>query len=156
MESNSEANKAGLDAIKTQLAQLQDTNTALKLQVSTLQDTVQRQQETLDRMQADRVKERQALIDEVSALVADKTPAHRAHHPDAGTIDNQVDPTTDTKTLPPADGDTTPHHKKAPPDSLAPPPDPTRAPVSKPDGADDAASTEVHHRTRVISMWSSP
>ncbi len=81
IEANSEATKVALDSFKTQLSQIQDENTALKAQVSTLQDTVTRQQDALDQMKAERVKERQALIDEVAALVASK-PTHHAHAED--------------------------------------------------------------------------
>jgi regulator of replication initiation timing len=94
IESNSETTKASLDALKTQLTQLESDNAALKAQVSTLQDTVGHQQDALDQVKADRARDRQAIIDEVSALVATKsahharadeaaeTPAPRHHHDD--------------------------------------------------------------------------
>jgi regulator of replication initiation timing len=137
MESNSEANKAALDGIKTQLAKLQDDNTALKSQVSTLQDTVQKQQDSLDRMQANRAKERQALIDEISALVAEKTGSHRVHHTEAETAPAETHDTADDSAPSPP-----PKRKKV--DSLAPPPDTATSGPTNPAesaGADDSAST---------------
>ena len=129
MESNSEANKATLDGIKTQLAKLQDDNTALKLQVSTLQDTVQHQQDALDKMQADRARERQALIDEVSALVAAKAPAHKSRHTDDETAPAPANDETDDAAPP--------HRKKEKAESLAPPPDATAsAPANPAENAD--------------------
>lgn len=134
IETNSEATKVALDSFKTQLAQMQDENTALKAQVSTLQDTVTRQQDALDQMKADRMKERQALIDEVAALVASK-PAHHAHAEDAG------------DTPPPK-----PHHddmtETTAPDSappLAPPAEPDQSgPVHLPPAPDSTtASTDA-------------
>jgi hypothetical protein len=135
MESNSESNKETLATIQAQLAKLQDANTALKQQVSTLQDTAQQQQNALDRMRADQAKARQALIDEVAALVAEKSAAHRSRH-------------VDDETAPPAHDDTAPPppHKTEPPDSLAPPPDAEENGSSSP--AHDAAaesSPETHH-----------
>jgi regulator of replication initiation timing len=127
MESNSEANKAALDDIKAQLAKLQDDNTALKLQVSTLQDTVQKQQDALDHMQAEHARERQALIDEVSALIAGKPAAHRLHHVESEPAPPSAD---DGAEIAPA-----PAKKKEPAESLAPPPD-----AAPPD--DSSASTE--------------
>jgi LysM repeat protein len=136
MESNSEANKAAMDDLKTQLTKLQDDNTALKLQVSTLQDTVQKQQDALDHMQAEHAKERQALIDEVSALVAGKPSAHRVHHPESDST-----PAPDSDDIAPA-----PVKKKEPAESLAPPPDTATSGPTNPAesaGADDSSpSTE--------------
>jgi len=149
MESNSEANKATLDSIHTQLAKLEDTNTALKLQVSTLQDTVQQQQDALDRMQADRLKERQALIDEVSALVAEKSSTHHAHHvedeaPTASASD-------ETDATPP------PHPKKEHTESLTPPPDADASgPVTSPPAASADDSSSAHDDTPAPAPTETP
>jgi len=129
MESNSEATKAAMDGIKTQLAKLESDNSALKLQVSTLQDAVQKQQDALDKMQADHAKERQALIDEISALVASKTAVHKPKHVDAEPA--AASSSDDTETPPPA-----PKKKKAEP--LAPPADATASGPTTP-VADDTA-----------------
>ena len=139
MESNSEANKATLDSIQTQLTKLQDTNTALKLQVSTLQDTVQQQQETIDHMQADRLKDRQAMIDEVAALVAGKSSEHHAHHveEDAAPAPEHHDADEATDTAPP------PHKEHTEP--LAPPPDNDSSPSATTESSAPAAPTETHH-----------
>jgi LysM repeat protein len=138
MESNSEANKATLDGIQTQLAKLQDANTALKLQVSTLQDTVQQQQDALDKMQADRLKDRQALIDEVSSLVAEKSSSsHHAHHAED---DSSPPPSTDETDATPA-----PHPKKEHTESLAPPPDADASgPLTSPPAANADSASSTH------------
>ena len=84
---NSEATKAALDGLKAQLAQIQTENTALKAQVSTLQDTVVRQQDALDEVKAARIKDRQAIIDEVASLVAGKSAPHHPRTDDTATDD---------------------------------------------------------------------
>lgn len=63
LETNAEATKVSVDAMKAQIAQLQDANTTLKQQIAALQAT-------LDKSEADRAKERQVLLDEVAKLVA--------------------------------------------------------------------------------------
>ena len=108
--------------MKADLAKLGDDNTALKAQVSTLQDTVTHQQEQLDQIKADRVKERQALIDEVAALVAEKAGSHHAH---AVAADEDSAPTPKKH----AADDTTAVTKTSP---LAPPPDASSSPVHSP------------------------
>jgi LysM repeat protein len=91
IEANSESTKAALDGMKSDLARLSDENTALKAQVSTLQDTITKQQDELDEIKAGRAKERQALIDEVSALLAEKTAPHHSH-PVAADDDDSAPP----------------------------------------------------------------
>jgi len=137
IEANSEATKVALDTFKTQLSQIEQENTALKAQVSTLQDTVAKQQDALDEMKAARLKERQALIDEVSALVAAK-PAHHAAAPDA---DNTPAPKKHADDD--AAGTTTPDS----PPPLAPPAEPT-APGSSATAATEATSTPPAAPTR--------
>jgi LysM repeat protein len=68
MEGNAEATKTAVDGMKADLAQLRDQNTALKLEVDTLQEAFQKSE-------ADRAQERQVLLDEVSRLVAAKSSA---------------------------------------------------------------------------------
>jgi LysM repeat protein len=127
IEANSEATKVALDTFKTQLSQIEDENTALKAQVSTLQDTVAKQQDALDEMKAARLKERQALIDEVSALVAAKP----SHHPAVAEGDDTPPPKKH------ADDDTAATITPDSPPPLAPPAE-TPAP-----GASATASTEA-------------
>jgi LysM repeat protein len=131
IEANSEATKVSLDTFKTQLSQIEDENTALKAQVSTLQDTVTRQQDALDQMKADRLKERQALIDEVSTLVASK-PVHHARTEEADDAPAPRKHSDDmTETTAP---DASP--------SLAPPPEPD-GPVHLPPAKTSTASTDA-------------
>jgi LysM repeat protein len=130
IEANSEATKASLDSFKAQLSQLEDENTALKAQVSTLQDTVVRQQDALDEMKAARLKERQALIDEVSALVAGKP----AHHTPAAEADETPVPKKH------ADDDTAATITPDSPPPLAPPAEPP-VPGTTPTASADATST---------------
>ena len=151
MESNSEANKATLDNIQTELAKLQDANTALKLQVSTLQDTVQQQQDALDKMHADRLQERQALIDEVAALVAEKSGTHHAHIVEdrVTTAPSSADP--DATPAPP------PHPKKEPADSLAPPPDADASgPITTPAASSADDSSGAHDSTPAPTPTETP
>lgn len=140
MESNSEANKAAMDGIKTQLGQLQADNAALKLQVSTLQDTVQKQQDALDKMRADHARERQALIDEVSALMAEKTAPHRTHHADA-----EAPPARDI-----TDDAAPPPPKKKKHEPLAPPPETATSGPTNPAesaGADESSDAAAPDKT---------
>ena len=111
IEANSEATKVALDTFKTQLSQIEQDNAALKAQVSTLQDTVAKQQDALDQMKAARLKERQALIDEVSTLVAAKP----AHHAPAAEADDTPPPKKH------ADDDTAATITPGSPPPLAPP-----------------------------------
>ncbi len=137
VETNSEATKAAVDSLKTQLAQMEADNAALKTQVSALQDTVTHQQEALDQIKADRAKERQAIIDEVAALVAAK-PAHHSHAEEADTAPATRKPVADDETASPSP-------------SLSPPPDPSDSgPVKVPadagsttDSASPTASTDA-------------
>jgi regulator of replication initiation timing len=138
METNAEATKQAVDGMKAGLVKIEDENTALKQQVSTLQDTVTRQQDEIDKMEANRAKERQALIDEVSSLVAGKTATH--HH----IADTDETPPAPKKhvTDDSASDSTTATDASTP---LAPPPDPsTSGPVKMPPSAsadDSTAST---------------
>jgi LysM repeat protein len=123
--------------MKTDLAHLSDENTALKAQVSTLQDTIAKQQDELDEIKAGRAKERQALIDEVSALLAEKTTAHHVH---PASTAGEDDPAAPPKKHVSDDADSTPPEPAARHDapSLAPPPEasgPTAA------DADDSPTT---------------
>ena len=134
METNAESIKASMDGMKTQLAQLADDNTALKAQVSTLQDTITRQQDELNKVEAGRAKERQALIDEVSDLMADKP-----HHAHAVADEGDASPTPKKH-----DDDAAPAAKKETA-SLTPPADSSQ-PVPSSDGpapASEVASTPV-------------
>jgi len=138
METNAEATKQAVDGMKADLAKIEDANTALKEQVSTLQDTVAKQQDEIDKMEANQAKERQALIDEVSALLAEKSGTH--HH------------VADTEDAPPApkkhvadDSDST-SSTATTDSSLAPPSDATPSgPVKMPPtaSADDSASAST-------------
>jgi TolA-binding protein len=148
METNAETTKQAVDGMKAELSKIEDANTALKEQVSTLQDTVTKQQDEIARMQADQEKERQALIDEVSSLVAEKSTTH--HHITAPATDDDSTPapapkkhvtedsTSDDSTPSPAAHDTAA--------SLAPPSDDTPSgPVKMPPsaGTDDSISAST-------------
>jgi regulator of replication initiation timing len=134
-ETNAEATRQAVDGMKAKLTKIEDANTALKLQVSTLQDTVTKQQDEIDKMQADRAKERQALIDEVSSLVAGKT---ATHHHIADTDDTPPAPKKHVADDSAADPTTTPDAVAA----LTPPPDPSASgPVKMPSSASAENST---------------
>ena len=138
METNAEAIKASVDGMKSDLARLSDEDTALKAQVSTLQDTIARQQDELAKIEAGRAQERQALIDEVSALVAEKTAARHVHP--AATDDGGATPAPKKKET--DDADATPaarHESAAPP--LAPPPDASGPTPASAAGAADASAS---------------
>lgn len=137
MESNSEATKASVDGLKSTLTQLSDQNAALKAQVATLQDTVAKQQDQLDKIEAGRAKERQALIDEVSALMAEKTSAHHAHPVAAADEDTAPPPKKHTDTDE-ADAAPAAPHAIAP---LAPPPE-SSGPVTDKEGSAAASATD--------------
>jgi LysM repeat protein len=124
IESNAEASKAAVDGMKSDIAQLQADNADLKQQIADLKTT-------LAKMEADRVKERQALIDEVAQLVAASKgtkPVHK-HHEDLA--ENSAMPPPDSNTAP---GDSSseihqgaqdsPDAADAPSGDLAPPADP--------------------------------
>jgi regulator of replication initiation timing len=74
MEGNAEATKTAVEGMKTDLARLRDENAALKLQISSLQDAVQK-------LEDDRTKEGQVLLDEVARLVASKNSAPAEDRP---------------------------------------------------------------------------
>ena len=126
IESNAETSKVALDGMKADIAQLQTDNADLKQQIADLKTT-------LAKMDADRVKERQALIDEVAQLVAASRtgakPPAKKHHEDLA-----------ENSAPPPDAADAPssevhHGAEDSPDSatpstgdLAPPADPAPAP----------------------------
>jgi septal ring factor EnvC (AmiA/AmiB activator) len=89
IQSNSETNRAAIDAMKTDIAHLQADNADLKQQIAALQAT-------LDKSEADRAKERQALLDEVADLIAKSNAPHGVtlhhHEPadDAATASTEV------------------------------------------------------------------
>jgi LysM repeat protein len=84
IQSNSEANKTAIGAMRTDIARLQSDNADLKQQLAALQAA-------LDKEEADRAKERQILVNEVAALVASKTsdshPAPKHHEVTASDSD---------------------------------------------------------------------
>jgi LysM repeat protein len=143
METNAEATRQAVNGMKADLAKIEDENTALKQQVSTLQDTVTKQQDEIDKMEAAREKERQALIDEVSSLVAEKSATH--HHA-ADTEDTPPAPKkhlADDAAADTASDSTATHDASA---SLAPPADDTSSgPVKMPAsaGTDDSSSAST-------------
>ena len=144
METNAETTKQAVNGMKADLARIEDENTALKQQVSTLQDTVTKQQDEIDKMEAAREKERQALIDEVSSLVAEKSVTH--HHV-ADTEDTPPAPkkhVADDDATADTASDTPATHDAAA--SLAPPSDDTPSgPVKMPPAtsADDSTSAST-------------
>ena len=118
IETNSEAAKSSVDAMKADLAKLQDENAALKQQLADLQAA-------FNKSEADRAKERQALLDEVADLIkagkisgVKKKPAAETD----ATADTPPQPATsasDTTLAPPPDagsasGGTTPDDNATP------------------------------------------
>jgi LysM repeat protein len=69
IQANAEANKAALDGMKADLAKMRADNADLRQQLAALQAA-------LDKAEADRAKERQALLDEVAALIAKNNAPH--------------------------------------------------------------------------------
>jgi regulator of replication initiation timing len=99
METNSEATKTAVDAMKTQIAKLQDDNTALKQQLADLQAA-------FDKAEAAHAQERQTMIDEVAKLIASnksgtKTSGHKKE-PIADTPVKTLEPDADTEKKPAA------------------------------------------------------
>ena len=118
LEGNAEATRTAVDAMKADVAKLRDENTALKLQVSSLQDAVQKMEDDRAKyrqeIEAANEKERQVLIDEVSRLVASK-----------GSVSAKT--VAKKKAEPEPEAESKPEPKStevhASHDSLAPPPD---------------------------------
>jgi LysM repeat protein len=146
IQSNSESTKLALTAMKADIAQLQADNAALKEQITGLQAA-------LDRSEAEREKERQALLDKVADLIANANkvapkPAHRHVAAEEETsVAPEPHPSTEVHTPegePAAGPGATPAPPSRNPDnsgpggptagetSLAPPPDPAPAPAPKP------------------------
>jgi LysM repeat protein len=98
MEGNAEATKTAVDSMKTDLAKLEADNAALKMQVSTLQDAFQKSE-------AERAKERQVLLDEVSKLVAAKGASHPVSKKKTSEEETSLSPTTEAETAGPATKD---------------------------------------------------
>src|ERR1700679_2437564 len=75
IQANAETSKAEIDTMKADIARLQADNAGLKQQLAALQAT-------LDNSEADRARERQALLDEVAALIAKNNAPHgiTLHH----------------------------------------------------------------------------
>jgi LysM repeat protein len=69
IQANAETSKAAIDGMKADIARLQSDNADLKQQIAALQAT-------LDKAEADRAKERQALLDEVADLIAKNNVPH--------------------------------------------------------------------------------
>jgi regulator of replication initiation timing len=105
METNSEATKTAVDAMKTQIAKLQDDNTALKQQLADLQAA-------FDKAEAAHDQERQTMIDEVAKLVAsNKSGTKTTSHKKEITADIPVkapEPDADTEKKPAAAAHETP------------------------------------------------
>jgi LysM repeat protein len=88
IQSNSETDRAAIDAMKTDIAHLQADNADLKQQIAALQAT-------LDKSETDHAKERQALLDEVAALIVKNNAPHAImlHHHEAADDDASSDST---------------------------------------------------------------
>jgi LysM repeat protein len=84
IQANAETSKAEIDGMKADIAHLQADNAGLRQQLAALQAT-------LDNSGADRAKERQALLDEVAALIAKNNAPH-------GITLHHHEPTDDTAT----------------------------------------------------------
>jgi LysM repeat protein len=122
IQANAETNKAAIDAMKADIAHLQSDNADLKQQLSALQAT-------LDKAEADRAKERQALLDEVADLVAKNNAPHGAaprHHE-----------TGDDAVSNPTEGHTSPKNELAETDPSS------TGPVHHSSSGDSGATTET-------------
>jgi LysM repeat protein len=125
IESNAETSKVALDGMKADIAQLQADNTDLKQQIADLKTTI-------DKMEADRAKERQVLIDQVAQLIAaSKRPhgvalAETASHPHASDSDTASGDGSASEVHHAAED--SPDTSAAPSGDLAPPADPAPAP----------------------------
>jgi LysM repeat protein len=75
IQANAETSRVAIDGMKADIAHLQADNADLKQQLAALQAT-------LDQSEAGRTKERQALLDEVAALIAKNNAPHgiTLHH----------------------------------------------------------------------------
>lgn len=118
IQANAETSKVAIDGMKADIAHLQADNADLKQQLAALQAT-------LDKAEADRAKERQALLDEVAALVAKNNAPHgitlHHHEPadDAATDSTEVHASMKTEVAE-TDASTGPaHHSSAEADSAA-------------------------------------
>jgi LysM repeat protein len=117
--------------------------------VSTLEDTIARQQDELDKIEAGRAKERQALIDEVSALLAEKA---ASRHVRAAAADDGDAVAATKKQAQEADADAAPpaRHENAAP-SLAPPPE-ASGPVPPATDGDSSAPAEAKPAAPVATV----
>ena len=117
IQSNSETTKAEVDGMKNDIAQLQASNDALKQQVAQLQTA-------LDKAEAERVKERQVLLDQVAGLIAQKSAAAHHHH-----VEDVAEDSGSSQDTPPASAaDATGPDRAADGGDLAPPPEPISRP----------------------------
>jgi LysM repeat protein len=96
IQANAEASKATIDGMKADIAHLQADNADLKQQIAALQAA-------LEKSEADRAKERAAIVDEVATLVASKSAdgAHawaRHHESDETSSTESVSPSTEVHT----------------------------------------------------------
>jgi len=93
IEGNAEATRTSVEGLKAELAGVQADNAALKQEIASLQAAFQKSEE-------ERVKERQALIDEVAKLVASKGagPSHPAKKKVVAETDASLAPPPDAPT----------------------------------------------------------
>ncbi len=103
IQSNAESARVAMESMKSDIAQLQAAHADLKQQMNALQAS-------FDKAEADRVKERQALVDEIAQLVATKT---GAMHADSRRREVASDDTSSAPD-PGSDGTEIHHHKASP------------------------------------------
>ena len=91
IQSNAEANRVAVDAMKSDVSQLQASNADLKQQLASLQAA-------FDKAEAERTKERQVLVDEVAQLVASRSAgsAHSGHKHDPDSATAETSPASGT------------------------------------------------------------
>jgi LysM repeat protein len=113
IQANSEATKASVDGMKTDIAELKTENAALRQQVSDLQNA-------LDQYKDEQVKSRQKLIDDVAGMIAAANSAKPTRHhkdadPDAAQPDKSASPSTASNLSPPPDAAPEPDAADQPP-----------------------------------------
>ena len=113
IQANSETTRVAVDGMKTDVASLQQTVTKLQSDNSVLKQQLADLQAAFDQYKADQTKERQALIDNVAAMIANAKSSRKKKeivNPDAGVSSAEPGPEVHSAMEPAAPG-------------LAPPPD---------------------------------
>jgi LysM repeat protein len=113
IQANSETTRAAVDGVKTDVASLQQSVTKLQADNAALKQQLADLQSAFDEYKAAQTKERQTLIDNVAAMIANEKSARKKRE--------NADPSSEPSSAPPS---TEVHATLAPTaPSLAPPPD---------------------------------